>query len=280
MQNGTLPPDPKASTKVLDRIVNVRSGFSVPLGLKGTVISIQKSTSGSDRDAMYDIVFDKPFSDGLSLNCSEGRGYRLPNTAFINISYGQRLMEEKTGRPGRTESFNKIPASNLFLSSEELIAKAESSQRNANNTLNQRYNNPQQQLWFPMQNRPSQPFAPVQPSFQNETTAFAQFNSASPLNRPYPSSQYQTRAFQDFYKGDSKPVKQSSGYNQPQESYSPQKQKYQNDSNVDTNPRSTNFQRGNDFMPNFNNPSRKEERPQGQQYQQVVVYFLDFCGYI
>lgn len=100
MQSGTLPPDPKAETRVLDRIINVRSGFSVPLGLKGTVVSIQESSTGNDRDTMYDVLFDRAFHDGMTLNCSPGRGYRLPKTAFINISYGQRLMVERTGRPG------------------------------------------------------------------------------------------------------------------------------------------------------------------------------------
>lgn len=96
--------------KILDRIVNVRCGFSVPFGLKGTVIAIQKSSTDSDRDTMYDVVFDSSFKDGMKLNCSEGRGYRLPKHAFINISYGQRLMEQKTGKPSEIDHilFRKI----------------------------------------------------------------------------------------------------------------------------------------------------------------------------
>lgn len=89
------------NVELLDRIVNVRSGYTVPFGLKGTITAIQQSLTGSDRDIMYDIVFDSPFNNGMTLNCSEGRGYRLPKYSFINISYGQRLMEQKTGKPGK-----------------------------------------------------------------------------------------------------------------------------------------------------------------------------------
>lgn len=91
--------------KILDRIVNVRCGYTVPFGLKGTVISIQDSLTtlhyfNCDRDTMYEVIFDSPFQDGMKLNCSTGRGYKLPKYSFINISYGKRLMEQKTGKPG------------------------------------------------------------------------------------------------------------------------------------------------------------------------------------
>nr|CAI5865767.1 unnamed protein product [Callosobruchus analis] len=101
VQNGTLPPDPKCETRILDRVVNVRSGFSVPFALKGTVIGIKHSETKNDRDAMYDVLFDKSFKDGMKFDCcTSERGYRIPNIAFLNISYGQRLMIEKTGRTG------------------------------------------------------------------------------------------------------------------------------------------------------------------------------------
>lgn len=96
-----MPPDSKADVKLLDRIVNVRQGFSVPFGLKGTVVGMGQENSASNRDVMYDIVFDIPFKDGLSIkHCSEHRGYRLPIYSFINISYGKRLYEQKVGKPG------------------------------------------------------------------------------------------------------------------------------------------------------------------------------------
>lgn len=98
---GNLPPDPSVVTKVFDRIVNVRDGFTVPLGLKGTVIASQKSSAVDNDDEMYDIVFDSKFTGGMALNCSDLRGYRLPKFSFINLSHGKRVMEEKTGVPGK-----------------------------------------------------------------------------------------------------------------------------------------------------------------------------------
>lgn len=78
-------------------MVNVREGFSVPLGAKGTIIGIRNV---DENDKMYDVMFDFPFTGGIALNCSNCRGYRLPPAAMINISYGNRFYQEKTGVPG------------------------------------------------------------------------------------------------------------------------------------------------------------------------------------
>lgn len=96
-QIGRLPPDPQATYELCDRIVNVREGFSVPFGAKGTIIGIRTI---DENDKMYDVVFDKPFVGGFALNCSNGRGYRLPPVAMINISHGNRVYQGKTGVPG------------------------------------------------------------------------------------------------------------------------------------------------------------------------------------
>ncbi|KAJ8916294.1 hypothetical protein NQ315_016435 [Exocentrus adspersus] len=248
IQSGTLPPDPKAETRVLDRIINVRSGFSVPLGLKGTVIAVQESTSDTERDTMYDVVFDKPFSDGMKLNCSENRGYRLPQCAFINISYGQRLMEQKTGRPG----------------TQETIARAESSQR---------YSNPrsEQLPWFPKQRSQPLPLPQMRPPFQKENSAFAQFSSTN--KPPHPEDFYNanTNRQQEFYNNGNRPLRQQN-YNQRGEEYSPQRnvqQRYRNGSNADVNRGLT---QRNDFMPNFhvasNEECRRQPKPQTQQQKQ------------
>lgn len=50
---------------------------------------------------MIDIVFDDPFAGGFSLNCSSGKGYRLPSSALINRSYGKRELQKRTGKPGK-----------------------------------------------------------------------------------------------------------------------------------------------------------------------------------
>lgn len=76
----------------------MREGHTVPLGAKGTVIGIRKIR---ENENAYDVVFDAPFLGGISLGCSEGRGYRLPASAMINISHGRRVYQGKTGVPGK-----------------------------------------------------------------------------------------------------------------------------------------------------------------------------------
>lgn len=51
-------------------------------------------------EIMYDVVFDQEFAGGLQMNCSPGRGYRVPKPALINISHGMRLVQQKTVNPG------------------------------------------------------------------------------------------------------------------------------------------------------------------------------------
>ncbi|XP_036149459.1 5'-3' exoribonuclease 1 isoform X2 [Monomorium pharaonis] len=87
-----VPPDPNSQNRLFDRICSVRSGFTVPLGAKGTIIGIRKANN--PLDMMYDVLFDKPFMGGLTLNgCSPFRGYRLAPTDFINISFGERTEQ-------------------------------------------------------------------------------------------------------------------------------------------------------------------------------------------
>ncbi|KAJ3594424.1 hypothetical protein NHX12_003731 [Muraenolepis orangiensis] len=66
-------PDPDAEYQLFDRVVNIRDSFTVPLGLKGTVVGIQGE-----------------FVGGLTIRCTLGRGYRLPPWSLINLSHGTR----------------------------------------------------------------------------------------------------------------------------------------------------------------------------------------------
>ncbi|XP_063077611.1 5'-3' exoribonuclease 1-like isoform X2 [Engraulis encrasicolus] len=95
-QHGVVP-DPDAQYWLLDRVVNVREGFSVPLGLRGTVIGIR----GAEREAevLYDVMFDEEFTGGLTIRCSGGRVYRLPASALINVSHGARLEQQGSHKP-------------------------------------------------------------------------------------------------------------------------------------------------------------------------------------
>ena len=62
----------------------------MPLGLRGTLVRIQKGAKPADN--LYDVIFDAPFNGGLTLRCSPGRGYRLPGSALINISYKEKTQ--------------------------------------------------------------------------------------------------------------------------------------------------------------------------------------------
>ena len=61
----------------------MREGFSVPLGLRGTVIRIQKAARVEDN--VYDVLFDDVFTGGLNLRCSPGRGYRQSCNIFLSL---------------------------------------------------------------------------------------------------------------------------------------------------------------------------------------------------
>ncbi|XP_062494995.1 5'-3' exoribonuclease 1 isoform X8 [Pezoporus occidentalis] len=86
-QNGVVP-DRNAEYKLFDRVVNVRENFSVPVGLRGTIIGIKGASR--ETDVLFEVLFDEEFLGGLTIRCSPARGYRLPSSALINLSHGSR----------------------------------------------------------------------------------------------------------------------------------------------------------------------------------------------
>uniref|UniRef100_G3PMT1 5'-3' exoribonuclease 1 n=1 Tax=Gasterosteus aculeatus aculeatus TaxID=481459 RepID=G3PMT1_GASAC len=86
-QQGVVP-DPDSEYRLFDRVINTRESFTVPLGLRGTVIGIK----GADREAevLYEVLFDEEFAGGLNIRCTSPRCYRLPPCALINLSHGAR----------------------------------------------------------------------------------------------------------------------------------------------------------------------------------------------
>lgn len=81
--------DPDAEYRLFDRVVNIRESFTVPLGLRGTIIGIK----GAEREAevLYEVLFDEEFAGGLTIRSTSLRGYRLPPFALINLSHGARV---------------------------------------------------------------------------------------------------------------------------------------------------------------------------------------------
>ncbi|KAL7990884.1 hypothetical protein Chor_014314 [Crotalus horridus] len=103
-QHGILP-DQDAEYRLFDRVVNVRENFSVPLGLRGTIIGIKGASRESD--VLYEVLFDEEFHGGLTIRSSPSRGYRVPACALINISYGYRT---ETGSQKLTAIVKPQPA--------------------------------------------------------------------------------------------------------------------------------------------------------------------------
>ncbi|XP_073435198.1 5'-3' exoribonuclease 1 isoform X1 [Dendrobates tinctorius] len=101
-------PDRDADFRLFDRVVNVRESFSVPLGLRGTIIGIK----GAERDAdvLLEVLFDEEFPGGLHIRCSQSRGYRVPTSALINLSHGIRT---ENGMQKLTAVVKPQPAINL-----------------------------------------------------------------------------------------------------------------------------------------------------------------------
>ena len=57
-------PDANADYQLFDRVVNVRMGYTVPYGLRGTVIGIIKAED--PRDTQIEVLFDEAFPSGLT----------------------------------------------------------------------------------------------------------------------------------------------------------------------------------------------------------------------
>ena len=102
LMSGSSAPDSSANYQLLDRVVNVRQGYSVPLGLRGTVIGIKNASKALD--VVYEILFDNEFPGGLPLKGAQespNRVYNLPFWAMINLSHGkrQKMERERQGKP-------------------------------------------------------------------------------------------------------------------------------------------------------------------------------------
>ncbi|XP_022665061.1 5'-3' exoribonuclease 1-like isoform X2 [Varroa destructor] len=88
-------PDKRAYFCMYDRVVNVRPDIAVPLGLKGTVIGIHRGEQEDEREATYEVLFDKEFATGIQSHGVKGRRVAtLSVVSLINITHGQRMLDE------------------------------------------------------------------------------------------------------------------------------------------------------------------------------------------
>nr|XP_013015092.1 5'-3' exoribonuclease 1 [Cavia porcellus] len=109
-QHGVIP-DRDAEFRLFDRVVNVRENFSVPIGLRGTIIGIKGANR--EADVLFEVLFDEEFPGGLTIRCSPGKGYRLPTSALVNLSHGSR---SETGNQKLTAIVKPQPAVNQYSS--------------------------------------------------------------------------------------------------------------------------------------------------------------------
>ncbi|KAH3800350.1 hypothetical protein DPMN_153983 [Dreissena polymorpha] len=63
--SGALIPDSSATYELFDRVVNTRQGFTVPFGLRGTVVGIYLAEV--EVNIMYDVLFDEDFAGGIAI---------------------------------------------------------------------------------------------------------------------------------------------------------------------------------------------------------------------
>lgn len=93
-------PDPTATFELFDRVVIVRDQYSVPLGMRGIIISILPKTDPNPIrqeninvvDFIYEILFDKPFEMGVSLpDIAEKRIFKVRKSVLMNITHGSGI---------------------------------------------------------------------------------------------------------------------------------------------------------------------------------------------
>ncbi|XP_055678053.1 5'-3' exoribonuclease 1 isoform X2 [Lutzomyia longipalpis] len=107
----TKGPDPDVKFRVFDRVIMASTAYPVPMGLKGTVVSIIPSvdpnpiryvTSKVDAAKLIDVLFDEEFEAGQSLyGLAEKRVMRLPDYVLINITYGRMRYTQKEQKPAK-----------------------------------------------------------------------------------------------------------------------------------------------------------------------------------
>ena len=97
-------PDESTQSRMFDRVVNVRDGFCVPVGLRGTIIGLPSKQSTTSRDAMFDVLFDEAFLGAHQVMPGTWfSAYRVPVTSLINLTHGYRLSKQNPASKDKTE---------------------------------------------------------------------------------------------------------------------------------------------------------------------------------
>ena len=92
--------DPNVMCELLDRVVNIRPGCCVPLGLRGTIIGIKSPPRVID--VLYEILFDESFSGALPMRGATKRTqvdestriYYMSSSWLLNLTRGRKSATE------------------------------------------------------------------------------------------------------------------------------------------------------------------------------------------
>ena len=95
LDQGNAVPDPMAFYELFDRVVNVKEGSSIPLGLRGTVVGVHPGRT--EVETRLDVIFDQEFPGGTIIRSSGPCGARLPLASLVNLSHGRRLVLRLAG---------------------------------------------------------------------------------------------------------------------------------------------------------------------------------------
>lgn len=92
-----VSPDPAATFELFDRVVVARDQHIVPLGQRGTIISIfpvmdpnpVRQENINAIDYVYEVVFDEPFEQAASIpGVAEKCVFKVRRSILINITHG------------------------------------------------------------------------------------------------------------------------------------------------------------------------------------------------
>lgn len=92
-----VPADPTATFELFDRVAIVRDQYLVPLGLRGTIVSILPSSDPNPVrqeninvvDYIYEVLFDEPFEAGTSVpDVVEKRMFKVRPSVLMNLTHG------------------------------------------------------------------------------------------------------------------------------------------------------------------------------------------------
>lgn len=112
-----VTPDRDADFQLFDRVIISRDNYTVPLGMRGTIISILPKVDPNPVrqeninavDYIFEVLFDSSFERGNQIpGIDEKRVLKVRKSVLINISYGCGKFQNQITRLISVISFNKF----------------------------------------------------------------------------------------------------------------------------------------------------------------------------